>query len=514
MRRIKDFETPFPIPFAEQHIRYNAIQRADDIYEYNKSIEYNYGADGERYKSTYSTYTGVNTSPEVYSASKTKTKEKIYLGSYEIEKDATGSVTNKTHYIQSPSGLCAIIQNNQVYATYTDHIGSIAVITDVNGNVVERNSYDAWGRRRINADWTTYETANTTHLVDRGYTMHEHLSDFGIINMNARLYDPIIGRMFSPDMMLSDPSYSQDYNKYTYARNNPIRYTDPTGNIVLNTFEVVAYHSFSNHGSGQYKMSLLEEYNAGAADGHYYNSNYIEPRNENYIANANRSNQINSFLSIGRSRIDQGSKVNLKVNENDIASLNRVYQSFVIIPPRELNLDVSFNTEVNMLQYAIPTIDNSIIGVYNLAEEISEAQGGGGTTGVLTFPSLANHYISGGVNNYYLTKGTFNSLINELSSANRINYNTMISSPGVKGLYQIDVDTRGTSYANSVGYATLYLNRSGFVGYSDWWNFEKHNNGDRGPWGEFKTTIGSLMPGNPFWVLYGTTPPLNLIPRH
>ncbi len=41
---------------------------------------------------------------------------------------------------------------------------------------------------------------------------------------------------------------------------------------------------------------------------------------------------------------------------------------------------------------------------------------------------------------------------------------------------------------------------------------ELHSNGDRGWWNETKTTVGSFIPGNPFWVLYGTTPPLNLIP--
>jgi len=71
--------------------------------------------------------------------------------------------------------------------------------------------------------------AQPTLLLRRGYTGHEHLPEFGLINMNARLYDPITGRMLSPDPYIMDPAYSQDYNRYTYVRNNPLIYTDPSG---------------------------------------------------------------------------------------------------------------------------------------------------------------------------------------------------------------------------------------------------------------------------------------------
>ena len=49
------------------------------------------------------------------------------------------------------------------------------------------------------------------------------------INMNARLYDPVLGRFLSPDPYVPDGSYSQDFNRYSYARNNPMIYTDPDG---------------------------------------------------------------------------------------------------------------------------------------------------------------------------------------------------------------------------------------------------------------------------------------------
>ena len=63
----------------------------------------------------------------------------------------------------------------------------------------------------------------------RGFTGHEHLEMFGLINMNARLYDPVLGRFLSPDPIIQVPDFTQSYNGYSYAMNNPLSYKDPNG---------------------------------------------------------------------------------------------------------------------------------------------------------------------------------------------------------------------------------------------------------------------------------------------
>jgi RHS repeat-associated protein len=63
----------------------------------------------------------------------------------------------------------------------------------------------------------------------RGFTMHEHLDEFKLINMNGRVYDPLVGRFISPDPFVQMPDYSQSYNRYSYAFNNPLRFSDPSG---------------------------------------------------------------------------------------------------------------------------------------------------------------------------------------------------------------------------------------------------------------------------------------------
>ena len=73
-----------------------------------------------------------------------------------------------------------------------DHQGSLNAT--VTGNTVKRYNFDAWGRRR-NPQTLSYD--NVTTSFDRGYTLHEHYDNLGLINMNGRLYDPLVGRMLS-----------------------------------------------------------------------------------------------------------------------------------------------------------------------------------------------------------------------------------------------------------------------------------------------------------------------------
>ncbi len=68
----------------------------------------------------------------------------------------------------------------------------------------------------------------------RGYTGHEHLYKQDLINMNGRMYDPIAGRMLSPDNYVQDPTSLHSFNRYSYVINNPLKYTDPSGQIIKN----------------------------------------------------------------------------------------------------------------------------------------------------------------------------------------------------------------------------------------------------------------------------------------
>jgi RHS repeat-associated protein len=117
----------------------------------------------------------------------------------------------------------------------TDHLGSINYVLDENGSVEQELSYDAWGRMRNPATWTNYSNTATPKrpLFERGYTMHEHLDAFKLINMNGRMYDPVVARFLSPDPIIQATENTQSYNSYSYVMNNPLRFTDPSGFVAL-----------------------------------------------------------------------------------------------------------------------------------------------------------------------------------------------------------------------------------------------------------------------------------------
>ena len=123
-------------------------------------------------------------------------------------------------------------------------------------------SYDAWGRQTV--------TRNDIGLL-RGYTGHEMISSLDIINMNGRLYDPVLGRFFSPDNYVQMPENSQSFNRYSYCLNNPLKYNDPSGEsfaFVFAVFSVVSDMAIAAHnGENMLKAGAISALSAAATYG-------------------------------------------------------------------------------------------------------------------------------------------------------------------------------------------------------------------------------------------------------
>jgi RHS repeat-associated protein len=124
---------------------------------------------------------------------------------------------------------------------HTDHLGSVAVITNENGAVVERLSYDAWGKRRF-PNGADDPAGSIESLTTRGFTGHEELDSVALVHMNGRVYDPLVGRMISPDPTVPDGLNAQAWNRYSYVGNDPLAFTDPSGFSWLSSF----FHSIGN----------------------------------------------------------------------------------------------------------------------------------------------------------------------------------------------------------------------------------------------------------------------------
>jgi RHS repeat-associated protein len=164
-------------------------------------------------------------------------EKKYYFNDFEIKTDYNSGITSYIHYVNSGVGTCAVlvVDNNgtSINYIYKDHLGSFNLITDNSGNIIANQNFDAWGRNRNPVDWTYTAIPSNPEWLYRGYTGHEHMPQFGLINMNARLYDPTVGKMISLDNYVADPYNSQAYNRYNYANNNPLIYVDPDGNHPL-----------------------------------------------------------------------------------------------------------------------------------------------------------------------------------------------------------------------------------------------------------------------------------------
>jgi RHS repeat-associated protein len=126
------------------------------------------------------------------------------------------------------------IQNggkDTLYYAHTDYQGSLIALSLPNGTVAERSANDPWGQRRNPTNWTQTDT-RTAFILNRGYTMHEHLPEFNLINMYGRVYDQLTAFFFSPDPYLQAPGNWLNYNRYGYCLNNPFLYTDPSGEFL------------------------------------------------------------------------------------------------------------------------------------------------------------------------------------------------------------------------------------------------------------------------------------------
>ena len=120
---------------------------------------------------------------------------------------------------------------------HTDHLGSIAALTDASKAVLERFSHETWGKRRNASGWTDAATPPTSNHTTRGFTGHEELDLVGLVHMNGRVYDPLLGRFTSADPTIQFADNPQSYNRYSYVLNNPLSFTDPSGYGLFSFFK-------------------------------------------------------------------------------------------------------------------------------------------------------------------------------------------------------------------------------------------------------------------------------------
>ena len=124
------------------------------------------------------------------------------------------------------TGICASVlglaslaaQAQTVRYIHTDALGSPVAVTNANRTVIERSEYEPYG-----------QVVNRPVKAGPGYTGHVMDASTGLAYMQQRYYDPMIGRFLSLDPIAVDTTTAWNFNRYSYAANNPYKFTDPDG---------------------------------------------------------------------------------------------------------------------------------------------------------------------------------------------------------------------------------------------------------------------------------------------
>ncbi|MEL6276598.1 MAG: RHS repeat-associated core domain-containing protein, partial [Bacteroidota bacterium] len=216
-------------------------------------------------------------------------------------------------------------------------MGSILAITDADGDVIEERQFGAWGIVDQFSGAGGSTTFDHTSLLGRGYTGHEHFFEVGLIHMNGRMYDAKLGRFLSPDNYVQEPFNTQSYNRYGYVLNNPLMYTDPSGEFFFCGGETALL--WWGIGALAALLTANVAINSGWFDGGsaYAPTSYANPAP---TPSNNRDNsQVASSLSTGQMALNDGGLIPLNIpavetgGGSDISSLTFGNASFTHVSP-------------------------------------------------------------------------------------------------------------------------------------------------------------------------------------
>ncbi len=477
--------TGITLPTAEylatatpQTITYNGFNKVSSIldnHEYGLNIDY--GPDYQRIRSAFFRKNDPRSKYIQF------LKIKYFIDDFEIEKywENETEVTRQLHYLSSSSGIFAIIETKNgvttPYYIHKDHLGNYNVITGGNGQVVEKLNFDPWGQRRNPTDWS-YTNVPTSFLFDRGYTGHEHLDKFGLINMNGRVYDPRLARFLSPDPILQDPTNSQGHNRYSYCLNNPLRYVDPSG-YFYGKFDrpghplsenrentpIITLESLFNGGLGSIGPGSMNHWSDAYRDNYSLYFLMNTTKFDNMIAN-----QLSSPYHYSQVAIPYASKNGVTFsggNAQELCSaiVDPEIYIYRVITPYDERLVASLGEigEMTIHENGAPMFENKTAGVL-LSDVV--AQGGGGDyswakntqTGMGAF-DIGNS-VKGGMINYAVASSARKSM----NSLKRADYVATLGKTGANYFRALKITggvTFGVSTLISTGLTYNYYNSGG-----------------------------------------------------
>jgi hypothetical protein len=220
-----------------QAIHYTSFEQPDTLTENPYKAILNYNREGQRCKMV-ATQQGTTILTRWYASNR-------YM------KETEGSTTREYTWVGGDAytaPVAAITQSGTTtyYYLLRDYLGNITHVYNASAGTWQEFSFDAWGRRRDKDNWGYTLSGEPDLFAGRGFTSHEFLPWFNLYNMNGRMGvypaecnesgNPVVGRFLSLDNYVQNPDFSQSYNRYSYCLNNPLIYTDYSGNTWWNKF--------------------------------------------------------------------------------------------------------------------------------------------------------------------------------------------------------------------------------------------------------------------------------------
>ena len=226
---------------AAQQLTYYKNNLPHTIAQSGYTRTYEYGADGQR---DYSVLTA-SSSALPFAASK-----RYYFDDFERNINTANGAVSDLDYIFADGRLVALVRttggSKTCYGVMTDRLGSLMSLYTGSG-IAQKLSYDAWGNRRnplTGAALSNTELASANSITAFGYTGHDHIDEFGLINMNARIYDAKLGMFISVDPQAGN--YLGTY-PYAYCGGDPLNRVDPTGEDYWSTSDQNVIYNFWKH---------------------------------------------------------------------------------------------------------------------------------------------------------------------------------------------------------------------------------------------------------------------------
>ena len=202
------------------HIAYTSENRIAEVRDENHRVvgSYEYDDTGFRVrKVSRRVIDGEERVVETVSPSRYVTIERR-LADGEGETSGT-SVVN--HIYVAGVRVAALSSSGRINYYLTDQVDSVTIVLDERGLVVTSREYLPFGEEWVSGGDTRNAAKYNSQELDR---------ESGYYFYNARHYDPVLCRFVTPDVVIDGEYDTQGWNRYSYVRNNPIVYKDPTGN--------------------------------------------------------------------------------------------------------------------------------------------------------------------------------------------------------------------------------------------------------------------------------------------